>query len=335
MRKKKIVYIFVATLILLFMPSTKAVNAARLKDMSVKQIVKEFQKADFPIGKVYRYRKNGKDIYTGFKSTINFFDGDSEATLRVYNSDHDAKLRYNYIKNFDDSILRQKVFRCGNVVINIDPEIKNSNWSLYKKGLKNLSAGKSIQKFPVKLNNKSLQLNIGETYDLQLGTVKSKKIKWSSNNKKIATVNKGKVVANSPGKCIVTAKYRDKKHRCTIHVLEPLKIEFPVIHFSNDSAIICVENNSTSDVIIDSLIYVRDSFDSGILFIEKVDFEEVSLDDIILHPGERKTLFYYSSRNYFLNDAQIELGFSQNSKNYVLRYQWPRGSMPITNIEQN
>ena len=101
-------------------------------------------------------------------------------------------------------------FACGNVVINIDPEIKNSNWSLYKKGLKNLSAGKSIQKFPVKLNNKSLQLNIGETYDLQLGTVKSKKIKWSSNNKKIATVNKGKVVANSPGKCIVTAKYRGK-----------------------------------------------------------------------------------------------------------------------------
>ena len=74
-------------------------------------------------------------------------------------------------------------------------------------------------KTKVKLNKKSLTLVSGEKYTLKVQGVSST-VKWSSSNKKIATVNKkGTVVAKSEGKCKITAKVKGKKYKCTVKVI--------------------------------------------------------------------------------------------------------------------
>ncbi|MBR0427544.1 MAG: Ig-like domain-containing protein [Clostridia bacterium] len=70
----------------------------------------------------------------------------------------------------------------------------------------------------VSLNKTRKTLYAGDTYKLKIeGT--SKKVKWSSSNKKIATVNsKGKVKAKKDGKVVITAKVSGKNYKCTIKV---------------------------------------------------------------------------------------------------------------------
>ena len=69
-----------------------------------------------------------------------------------------------------------------------------------------------------KLNYKTFGMARGESVKLQL-KYNSQTVKWSSSNKKIATVNKnGKVTAKSLGKCKITAKVGNKKYTCTINV---------------------------------------------------------------------------------------------------------------------
>ena len=48
--------------------------------------------------------------------------------------------------------------------------------------------------------------------------VKSKKVKWSSSNKKIAIVKKGVIKAKKKGTCTVWARYLGKKYGCSIRV---------------------------------------------------------------------------------------------------------------------
>lgn len=70
----------------------------------------------------------------------------------------------------------------------------------------------------VKLNKTKVTMTVGKSLTLKMrGT--SKKPKWSTSNKKIATVsNKGKVKAKKAGKVTITAKIGKKKYRCRITV---------------------------------------------------------------------------------------------------------------------
>jgi len=70
----------------------------------------------------------------------------------------------------------------------------------------------------VKLSNTKISLYVGDSYKLKLKNTK-KKVKWSSSNKKIATVSKkGKVKAKKKGTCKITAKVGKKKYTCKITV---------------------------------------------------------------------------------------------------------------------
>lgn len=70
----------------------------------------------------------------------------------------------------------------------------------------------------VKLNKTKVTLKVGKTYTLKLKNNK-KKIKWSTSNKKVATVSsKGKIKAKKKGKATITAKVGKKKYKCKVTV---------------------------------------------------------------------------------------------------------------------
>ena len=76
------------------------------------------------------------------------------------------------------------------------------------------------QKGKVKLNATKLTLYVGETFNLKVTGTKQK-VKWSSSNKEVVTVNKkGKVSAKGKGKATITAKVGNKKYKCNVTVKE-------------------------------------------------------------------------------------------------------------------
>ena len=70
----------------------------------------------------------------------------------------------------------------------------------------------------VKLNKKKASIYVRQTLQLNVTGTK-KKVKWSTSNKKIATVNqKGKVTGRKVGKAIITATVSKKTLRCEVSV---------------------------------------------------------------------------------------------------------------------
>lgn len=70
----------------------------------------------------------------------------------------------------------------------------------------------------ISLNKSKVTITKGNTYTLKLNNTK-KRAKWSSNNKKVATVNsKGKVNAKAKGRAIITARIGGKRYKCTVIV---------------------------------------------------------------------------------------------------------------------
>ena len=74
----------------------------------------------------------------------------------------------------------------------------------------------------LRLNKNGINLKIGKTCKLKVkGMKKKKKVKWSSDNKKIATVNKkGIVKAKRPGVTKIWAKIGKTKLYCFVGVPE-------------------------------------------------------------------------------------------------------------------
>ncbi|MBR1731699.1 MAG: Ig-like domain-containing protein, partial [Ruminococcus sp.] len=71
----------------------------------------------------------------------------------------------------------------------------------------------------IALSKKSATLTVGKKLTLMLNNATASKVKWSTSNKKVATVTKkGVVKAKKKGKATVTAKYKGKKYTCKITV---------------------------------------------------------------------------------------------------------------------
>ncbi len=70
----------------------------------------------------------------------------------------------------------------------------------------------------VKLNKKTLTLEVGKSTTLKISGTTAK-VTWSSSDKAVATVNsKGKVTAKKAGKATITATVSKKKYTCTVTV---------------------------------------------------------------------------------------------------------------------
>lgn len=79
----------------------------------------------------------------------------------------------------------------------------------------------TVEAAKVKINKTKYTMNKGEKYTLKISGTK-KKVKWSTSNKKVATVSsKGKVTAKKKGKTTITAKVGGKKYKCKITVEDP------------------------------------------------------------------------------------------------------------------
>lgn len=72
----------------------------------------------------------------------------------------------------------------------------------------------------VKLNKTKITLEVGDTQKLKVKGAKVSKVKWSSNNKKVASVKKGIVTAKKAGKANIVAKVNKKKLTCKVGVNE-------------------------------------------------------------------------------------------------------------------
>lgn len=70
----------------------------------------------------------------------------------------------------------------------------------------------------VKLSKINIEIAQGDSVTIKLINASSKSVKWSSSNKSVATVNKGKIKAIEPGKATITAKYKNKSYKCKVTV---------------------------------------------------------------------------------------------------------------------
>ena len=71
----------------------------------------------------------------------------------------------------------------------------------------------------IQLNRNKILIAKGESYKLKLKGNK-KSVKWSSDNKKIATVKNGLVIGKRKGSATITAKVGKKKYKCKVTVFK-------------------------------------------------------------------------------------------------------------------
>lgn len=71
----------------------------------------------------------------------------------------------------------------------------------------------------LKMNRNSMTMRAGDSKTLKVKTFLKGKIRWSSSNKKVASVsNKGKVKAKKAGTAVITAKIKSQKVQCKVTV---------------------------------------------------------------------------------------------------------------------
>ena len=70
---------------------------------------------------------------------------------------------------------------------------------------------------PPVLNEPVLELEVGETFDLDVLNLSGGYIEWTSNRANVISVDKnGVVTANAPGEATITAKFNGKTLTCTV-----------------------------------------------------------------------------------------------------------------------
>ena len=75
----------------------------------------------------------------------------------------------------------------------------------------------------VKLNKTQATVQVGQTVNLKL-TGAGKNVKWTTGNKAVATVSKGKVTAKKEGTTTISATAGKKTYKCKVTVKNPAKL---------------------------------------------------------------------------------------------------------------
>lgn len=170
--------------------------------------------------------------------------------------------------------------------------------------------------------NAKLQYSSCELYngDSIKNTLKytTKKVKWSTSNKKVATVSQsGKIVAKGPGKCTITAKCAGKKYKCSVKVLnqEP-----------NFGAILAEYNTRNNYFVVKIKNYGKKPlmiYSSGAK-VEDKDYKRFDRNvrlskNITIKPGKKATLKFYVNGGitwYNYKDFTLLYKFKYDNKTY-------------------
>lgn len=93
------------------------------------------------------------------------------------------------------------------------------------------------------LNQNEIIVNVGKTVNLKIKGMKGK-VKWSSLNKKVATVKNGKVTGKKTGKTVIQAKINGTILKCNVKVEKPELSKKKVTIESGKSYILKVKGTS-------------------------------------------------------------------------------------------
>ena len=235
MRKKtKLLGLLFLLTVFLSLPSN-TVCAAKLSNMSGKQIISTLKTNGFPIHSynIYSTNKSDPNHLLGkphqYKCKIDFqdrtyMDDDIECsgTVEIFKNSSDATRRRKYLKTIYDAVpsWSMRMYQYSNVLLRIDYSVASKRAKYYKNAFSDMSKGKT-PRFPITINKKSKTIYPGKTYTLK-HNILSKTAKWSSSNKKGATVSKaGKVTAKKKGTAVISAKFNGYTVKCKVTVKNP------------------------------------------------------------------------------------------------------------------
>lgn len=204
-----------------------------------------------PVGQASAESGTKVKVKVGSKSfNAVFYDNDTSKALlksmpvKLKMSELNGNEKYKYLnKDFPTNEKRVKRVKAGDIMLygsdclvvfyksfNTSYEYTKVGRITNPKGLKKAAGKKSVtvsfsKKKIIRLSEKKLTLNPGNSKTIKLKGASAKKVKWSTSNKKIATVSKGRIKAKKPGTVTITAKYKYKKYKCKVIVVLPEKPE--------------------------------------------------------------------------------------------------------------
>lgn len=113
-----------------------------------------------------------------------------------------------------------------------------------------------------KLSKTSLELQEGKNITVRLNNATAKKVKWSSDNKTVATVSKGKIKGIAFGNATIIAKYKNKSYKCKVTV-KKFNVKYVTSevaeHTSDGCDLIKYTNNNDYDISIKVITKCYDS----------------------------------------------------------------------------
>ncbi len=192
------------------------------------------------------------------------------------------------------------------------------------------------------LNKKKVTLTITNTKKNPKATLKvkgvsnkiAKKAKWTTSNKKVATVKKGKVTAKKAGKAIITCKVQNRRLTCKITVKDKRSTE------KLDNGVLKVEIKSLgSDSISDPGVYERLQLYGGSTY----SYPKSSKEDSTSPYTEENVNTYKTTRSKFFSNGKPYLINSRivvtyngedvtNKASYMIQFNEDVGMIPmITN----
>lgn len=340
MKKKKSIFCLFVIAMILLLPSDNA-YAAKFSSMSGKQIINTLIKNGFPICdyNIYTTNKTDPNHLIGkpnqYKCKIDFWDRDYlddyidySGTIEIFKNSADASKRAKYIKSIYNTIpsFAMRMYQYSNILVRVDYSISPKRAKYYKNAFSDMAKGKT-PKFPLSINQKKTTIYTGETCALKLN-VPSKKAKWKSSNKKVATVSSnGKVKAKRVGSTTISAKYNGYTVKCKVTVRKaPKKVNLnglliTTVHWYEeaDSVTFRIKNNTEEPVTIHDIAYAYDDNYTKIKTMEN-PYE----DDVAILPNQQKEVTFldltFSGIIYYTQ--RITFTFDTGGKPYTCRAEY-------------
>ena len=240
-----------------------------------------------------KYRYLSKDFPTNAKRVNRVKAGD----IMLYGSD----CLVVFYKSFNTSYKYTKVGRITNPM-----------------GLKKAAGKKSVivsflKKKVIRLSEKSLTMNPGNSKTIKLIGASAKNVKWSTSNKNVAAVSKGKIKAKKPGTVTITANYKNKKYKCKVVVREEEETDQPiaeknlVMKIGDKNVAVDWEDNESvaalRDLVSESPLTIQMSMYGGFEQVGPIGASlprndvqtTTSSGDIVLYSGNQIVVFYGSN----------------------------------------